>query len=156
MLNRILKIFEPPQGEPTVLSEQEKEKRKAVAACALLVEIAQSDGSISDVEMQRIVEILESHYGLTGEDAQEIIDTAKKELDESVQMWAFTRLINDNYSIEEKIEVIEMIWHVVYADGKLDRHEDHLVHRLARLLNLTHKQLIEAKIRVLESRMKGN
>ena len=60
-----------------------------------------------------------------------------------------TNLINQNYSIEEKIRIIEMIWKLAYTDGKLDKHEDYLVHKLARLLRLTHKQLIEAKFKVI-------
>ena len=48
----------------------------------------------------------------------------------------------------EKRQIIEEVWRVIYADGALDAHEDYLVHKLAKLLNLNHPQLIEAKMTV--------
>ena len=53
-------------------------------------------------------------------------------------------------ALEEKLRLIETIWKIAYTDGKLDKHEDYLVHKLAKLLRLTHKQLIEAKIKAKE------
>lgn len=147
MLQRIMRFFDAtpsPQEQ-----EVDPSERVRVATCALLVEMAQADDDFSEVEKGRIIEILRRHYGLAKEDARELMELAQEELRDSVHLWRFTRLINENYSMEDKIQVIEMVWRVIYADGKLDRYEDHLVHRLANLLNLTHKQLIDAKVRVL-------
>ena len=65
-------------------------------------------------------------------------------------LWEFTNLINENYSREKKIKVVEATWRVIYADRKLDKYEDHFVHKLARLLRLEHNEMIEAKLRVLD------
>jgi len=146
MLQRIMQFFESPK-----MPEQQVDpaERVRVATCALLVEMAQIDEDFNSIEKNRISEILCDHYGLAKLNAQELVELSQEELRNSVHLWRFTRLINENYSIEEKLKVIEMVWRVVYADGKLDRYEDHLVHRLAKLLNLSHKQLIDAKVRVL-------
>ena len=72
-----------------------------------------------------------------------------KELKGSIDLWQFTNLINQNYSLEEKIRIIEMVWKIAYADGKLDKHEDYFLHKLSNLLRLTQKQLIEAKLKIL-------
>ena len=77
------------------------------------------------------------------------MEAAKEELEGSIDLWRFTSLINENYTMAEKIEVIEEIWRIAYADGHLDKHEDYLVHKMADLLRLTHKQLIDAKLRAL-------
>ena len=63
--------------------------------------------------------------------------------------WQFARLINENYTMDEKVALIEMLWRIVYLDGNLDKHEDYLMHKLSRLLRLHHKQLIDAKKKVL-------
>ena len=55
-------------------------------------------------------------------------------------------------SEQKKTQIIEMVWEIIYIDGKLDQHEDYLVHKLARLLRLSHKQLIEAKLKILHGR----
>ena len=64
-------------------------------------------------------------------------------------MWQFTDLISQNYTEAEKIRVVELLWKLIYSDGKLDQHEDYLVHRLSSLLGLHHKQLIAAKLKAL-------
>jgi uncharacterized tellurite resistance protein B-like protein len=74
---------------------------------------------------------------------------ADDELERSIDLWQFAKLINENYSTDEKIKVIETVWQVIYTDGVLDKHEDYLVHKLAKLLRLSHKQLIDAKLKVL-------
>ena len=80
-----------------------------------------------------------------------VIPSADEELKGSVDYWQFARLINENYSTEEKIEIIETLWRIVYVDGKMDKHEDHLIHKLSNLLRLSNNQLIDAKLKVLRA-----
>ena len=63
----------------------------------------------------------------------------------------FPTLINENYSNEEKVEIIETLWRIVYVDGKMDRYEHYLMKKLKNLLRLSQEQLIEAKLKVLHS-----
>ncbi len=97
-----------------------------------------------------ILSILKDEYAVSPAEADEIINSAQAERDKSIDLWKFTNLINQNFSEEEKIHVLETIWRVIYADKKLDGHEDYLVHNLAKLLRLTHSQLIKAKMRAKE------
>jgi uncharacterized tellurite resistance protein B-like protein len=113
--------------------------------------MANIDGEFSDSERNRIVSILKRDYQLSEEHAMELMKASNKELDGSVDLWTFTDLINRNYPPEEKIRIIEMVWKIAYTDGKLDKDEDYLVHKLAKLLHLTHKQLIEAKLKVIHA-----
>ena len=120
-----------------------------VATCALLLEMARIDGTFSDSEKTQIIRTLKEVYGLSEEAVANLIKISTEELDDSIDLWRFTNLINQNYSPEEKIQVIEMVWKLAYTDGVLDKHEDYLLHKLANLLRLTHKQLIDAKLKVL-------
>ena len=120
-----------------------------IAACALFLEMATIDGSFSESERERIISILRNDYDLSDEHATALIEAADEELKKSIDLWHFTNLINQNYSKDEKLEIIETVWKVVYADGRLDKHEDYLVHKLAKLLRLSHKELIDAKLKVL-------
>jgi uncharacterized tellurite resistance protein B-like protein len=122
-----------------------------VAACALLLEMAGIDGEFSDVEREHIVSILEESFGMSGKYAEELIAASQKELEGAIDLWQFTSMINKSYSRQEKMSVIETVWKVVYADGKLDKHEDYLVHKLANLLRLTHKELIDAKLKIIKA-----
>ena len=100
-------------------------------------------------EMDLILSILKNKYGLAAEHADALITEAEKELKNSVDLWQFASLINQNYSNEEKIEIIETLWQVVYVDGKMDDHEHYLMNKLKNLLRLSHNQLIDAKLKVL-------
>lgn len=124
-----------------------------VATCALLMEIAGVDDEFSDEEQRRIVSILEKDYSLPDEYIQEVIAESRKKLEGSIDLWQFTNLINENYSKEEKLEIIKIVWEVVYADGHLDKHENYLVHKLANLLRLSHKELINAKLKVMPKKV---
>ena len=96
-------------------------------------------------------EILKEKYGLSQEHADALVAEADKELEDSVDLWQFARLINDNYSLNEKIEIIETLWRMVYVDGKMDAYEHYLMNKLKNLLRLSHDQLIDAKLKVLKS-----
>lgn len=125
--------------------------RILVATCALLLEMATVDGEFSSEEQDVILHALTSTYGMNRDEAQAIMEAARAELKGSIDLWRFARIINREYAEDEKIQVIEAVWRVIYADGRLDGHEDHLVHRLADLLRLSHSQLIDAKMRVKNS-----
>ena len=148
MIDMLKRFFSgtPGQGRETA---PDKEHRLMVATCALLVELSRIDESFTEQEVGTIIEILENRYGLSKAHAEALIAEADKELVESVDLWQFTRLINENYSTEEKVDIIETLWRIVFVDGKMDKYEHHLMHKLSNLLRLTHEQLIDAKMRVL-------
>jgi len=118
-----------------------------VAVCALFLEMAYIDGEFSDSEQEEMIGLFKKHYHLSDEHVAELVEASEQELAGSIDLWQFTNLVNQNYSRPEKIQIIEMVWQVVYADKKLDQHEDYLIHKLSKLLRLTHKELIDAKLR---------
>jgi uncharacterized tellurite resistance protein B-like protein len=66
-----------------------------------------------------------------------------------VDLWQFARAINENFSIDEKVEIMEILWRIVYVDGKMEPNEHYLMNKLSNLLRLSHKQMIDAKLKVL-------
>ena len=126
-----------------------------VATCALFLEMAHIDGEFNESEKEQIIQTLKEEHGLSSEAVAELLKAAKEELKGSIDLWQFTNLINQNYSLDEKIRIIEMVWQLAYTDGTLDKHEDYLLHKLGNLLRLTHKQLIEAKLKVIERNNPG-
>ena len=132
-------------------NEQENKAVKhdaRIAACALFLEMANIDDAFSDKERQEILSILEQEYDLSHEHAVALAEAAQKQLKESLDLWHFTQLINKQYSRDEKIRVVELLWKIIFIDGRLHSHEDYLIHSLADMLNLSHSELIDAKLRV--------
>ena len=147
MLDLLKKFFgKSTETGPDSISEESHDIR--IATCALLLEMSYIDGKFSEAERESIISFLKKEYDLSDVHAASLIEASSQELKGSVDLWQFSSLMNQNYTMEEKTKIIETIWHVAYSDGKLDKHEDYLVHKLAGLLRLTHKQLIDAKLNV--------
>ena len=148
MLNKVMKFFENVSSPESGSAPSTTEHDIRVATCALLVEIARIDQTFSADELEVLLSILGDQYGLSREHAEMLLAEAEKEVKNSVDLWQFTRRINENYSTQEKIEIIEMLWRIVFVDGKMNRYEHHLMGKLQNLLHLTHDQLIDAKLKV--------
>ncbi len=130
-------------------ADEKMEHATLVAICALLVEVARTNGTCTQTEMEAILLILRETYGLSREDAEALVAEAQKKLNESVDLWQFAKVIDENYSIPQRIEIAETLWRIVYVDGKMDKYEHHLMTKFGKLLRLTHEQLIGAKLKVL-------
>ncbi len=146
MLSRLRDLFAPQEKRP---EETAGPERLRLATCVLMLEAARADEEFSDDERRHIIGTLETMYALSEREARELLDASRAARDESSDLWHFTRQINETCSNDEKVAIIEQVWRVVYTDGTLDGHEDYLMHILANLLNLTHPQLIDAKMKVL-------
>ena len=131
------------------LQELESYDRIRIATCVLLLEVAKSDDEFSSIEQETVSAIIKKEFQIPSAAAGELMEIAHNKREESVGLYEFTSLINEKYSREEKIKIIELAWKVIYADKELDMYEDHLIHSLAKLLCLRHDELIEAKLRVL-------
>jgi len=140
-------LTKKPEAAPES-QEQDELERIQVATCIILLEVAKSDDEFSSIEKATLKAILKKKFEISTETVEELIEMASKKREESVDLWQFTNLINQNYTKEEKIKIVESAWRVIYADEKLDGYEDHLVHKLAKLLQLDHSELIEAKLKI--------
>jgi uncharacterized tellurite resistance protein B-like protein len=121
-----------------------------IALCVLLIEAAHVDGECSDEELAHVIDTLTDKCGVSKEDITELIEKAYQQRKDAIDLFTFTRYLNQNYSKEEKLKVMESVWRVIHIDGRLEGHEDHFAHKLANLLRLTQKELIDAKISARE------
>src|SRR5215471_14474896 len=116
-----------------------------VAACALLLEIAHADDVFTAEERERIARHIREQRGVSEEEMGEIFRAAEQERRESVDLYQFTRLLDEHLSREERRRLVETIWEVVYADGELSSVEGHLARRVAELLGFQHPEVQEIK-----------
>lgn len=147
MFNLKKKLLKTPESAPESQQQDELE-RIQIATCIILLEVAKSDDEFSSIEKTTVTALLKKKFELSPDAVDELIEIASQKRDESIDLWQFTNLINKNYTKEDKIKIVEAVWKVIYADKKLDRYEDHFVHKLAKLLRLKHHELIETKMKV--------
>ncbi len=131
-----------------------RQQKLRIATCVTLLEAVTADDVLSDQELHKVIELLKSKYDMTDPQVNELIETSKKEREDSADLWYFTNLINENLTIDEKYELMEMVWEAIYSDGTLDKYEDYIAHKLRNLLNLDHSKFIEIKLKVKEQKPK--
>ncbi|MGD2047045.1 MAG: TerB family tellurite resistance protein [Gemmatimonadota bacterium] len=150
MIDAIKKFF----GTSMTPSEDPDEARDGkdlrLAACALLLEVAHADAEFTDDERQHLQSAVRRQFGVDHEEAQRLMELAEAERSQSVDLWQFTKLISDNYSMGQKMVLAEIMWGLVYADGELASKEDYLMRKIFSLLRLEPGYLAEAKRRMEE------
>jgi len=145
MIKSIKDFFSEKIDTSEQKSQTSSEDAVSIATCALLLEMAHADSEFSGDERDHIISVLKSSYSITENDAKELIRLSELERTESTDLWQFTNLINQNYSRDEKIQVAEILWSIIYKDGKVDQHEEYLMRKLTYLLDLDHQDMIAAK-----------
>jgi len=118
-----------------------------LALGALLVEVMQADQNLHPEEQALAIRVLQNRLALTSQEAEELVRDAKGKVDEAIDLYAFSKAINNQTSSEERIEILTLLWKMALADGEIDRHEEHLIRRIAGLLYVTHEDFIVAKLR---------
>lgn len=140
MIKRILELFkQEPEAKGPALSPE-------LAAAALLVEVMAADDQWQAVEESSIRDALLNSLQLSPEDCDALLDSAKEQHQHANDLYAMTRQINDHYSPEQKYALVLGMWKVAWADGELDRYEDHTIRKVAELIYVPHDLFIKAKL----------
>jgi uncharacterized tellurite resistance protein B-like protein len=119
-----------------------------LAATALLVHVISLDGKPSEAEKRKLHSLLESRFGLAPGAADRMIASATLIEGEAVDLYHFTSVIMRSVNEEGRLRIVEMMWELVYADGKVSEFEDNVVWRAADLLGVSSRDRIDLKHRV--------
>jgi uncharacterized tellurite resistance protein B-like protein len=118
-----------------------------IATAALLIEMMRADSEITDNERKTVTDTIRSKFSLSREETESLLKLAKEEIWASTGYFEFTSLMNTWFSYDEKVNVIEQLWDVAYADAILDSHEEYMVRKIANLIHVEHRDFIDAKLR---------
>jgi uncharacterized tellurite resistance protein B-like protein len=143
MLDRLIKIF---TAEPTRVHQPHE---LHLAAGALLIEAALLDGHFDDRERTTVARVLKDRFELSASEVDELMAAAEQKVKNSTQLFEFTRVIGRHFSTEERIELMEMLCEVVYADGELHDYEASLLRRVGELIYISDRDRGDARKRVL-------
>jgi uncharacterized tellurite resistance protein B-like protein len=127
---------------------QAREHGLRVATALLLIEVARADYADDLAEDATMLASLKHFFALDDAAAELLLAEARTAADHAVELQQFTRRLHEQLTVSEKQHVVEMLWRVALADKRLDKHEDHLVRRLAELLYVSHSDVIRIRNRV--------
>lgn len=114
---------------------------KQVAVAALLVEASQIDRQVTGDERNAVAAAIMRRFGMTSETVAQLVATAEAQFAETLDDWVFTEALREGYAYPERVEILGLLWEVVYADGTLSALEDELVHRVAQQLDIAEDDL---------------
>ncbi len=148
MLTKLQKFFDQYLSEKTI--ETPLEHRLQLASAALMVEMLHVDEQVTAAEEEKLLLILKQRFDLDGTEIDALVDLAHNEKHEATDYYAFTSLINEHYTQQQKTKLVEDLWQLAYADHHLDKYEEHLLRRLADLLHVPHQDFIRTKHKALK------
>ena len=145
-MNFFKKIFEKDASEDLEIDEH-----GSIKACiALLLETSMADDLLDESEIKTLKATLINDFKLEETEIDELIEISKKNVDDSTSLYDFTRDINDNFEAKERIKLIESMWKIAYADGNIDKFEEHIIRKVSNLIYVSHSDFIKAKISAKE------
>ena len=118
-----------------------------LAAATLMFELIRSDGHIDDVELRNMKHLLKNEFSLNDDDVELLIKNAESNAQQAISLQGFTREVCDNWGNEQRIKLLEYLWILALSDNVIDRHERHLVRKLAGLLYLNDNEISVARER---------
>ena len=132
------------------------EHQLQLATAVLLVEVMRADTTVADSERETVIAALQRQFTtLTADEMQQLIALAHERSRSATDFHAFTSALNDHFSEEQKLRVVEAMWQVAYADGHLEAHEQHVLWRVADLLHVPHGAYIAAKMKAKDGTQHG-
>ena len=145
-MNFFKKIFKTEESEKPTIDDNTSTK----ACIALLLETSMADEILDESELLALKNTLQKDFQINEDEIDELIDLAKENVEDSTSLYEFTRDINDNFDATERVKLIESMWKIAYADGNVDKYEEHIIRKVSNLIYVAHSDFIKAKLSAKE------
>lgn len=140
-------LYEKIVGQISAADIEADDRDAAVrlATATLMVDVALVDSCFDEAEFDRMLSLVKEHFGLGTQDAADLINAANARADELVSVHEFTQLLHEHLSHDEKARVVQLLWTIAYADGRLDKYENSLVLKVSDLLYVSRGRVMRLK-----------
>ncbi len=151
MFRTLKDLFDSFTQPSTTQSPAARAHAVQLAAAVLLVEVVRFDTAMDDAERSTMVTALRSKFALSDDELERLLELAVTTSKTAYDYQRFTSSLNDHFTQDQKIQLVEAMWQVAYADARLDENEMHTISKVAGLLHVTHGEYIAAKMRAKEA-----
>ena len=149
MLDKLRAFFD--QQVSSFASAPDARHSLELAASALLLEISRADDDVSARERDVVAAAIKQVFALTDTEIEDLVETATQIVEDAVSLYDFTAIVNERFSRTQKVELLEALWAVAYADERLDRYEEYYMRKISDLLHMSHSDYIKAKHKAMPS-----
>ena len=129
-----------------VVDRVDRNKQLQIATAALFIEMAKADGEFTEEERENVIQSLQKQFNIDAVYVNELMELSKLKLKDSVSLFEFSNVVNENFTNEDKNILLKNLWRLIYTDKKLDKYEDRLIKIIGGMLKTDHKQIINAKL----------
>jgi len=141
--NEVAAAFSASGAAETSAADREAAIRKATAV--LMLDVARADYVFEESEFERVLELVERHFGLSAEEALRLVNDAGDEAEDLTSVHQFTELLHEHLDETDKARIVALLWQIAYADGRLDKYEDSLVLKISDLLYVSRPRVMRLK-----------
>ena len=131
---------------------EDKDRTLRLACTVMMFEVLRADADEHPEEIEKIRQHAASAFELDPQDTEQLMQLARHESENAISLHEVIRAVNSAYSPEEKTRLIRMLWDVAYADGQLDKYEEHTIRKLADWLYVPHREFIRTRHAAEDSR----
>lgn len=128
---------------------RDKVRSLELATAALLVQVSYADQDFSDQERLVLLETIQTHFDLTGEEALKLLDDAEQEQTDASCLFRFTRIITSELDQDGRQDIVRLLWRVAFADQHIDNFEANALAKISNLLGVTSEDRIRIKHEVM-------
>jgi uncharacterized tellurite resistance protein B-like protein len=143
LINQVVASLQ--ESDSTEESATQHEAGLRMATAVLMIDVARADNDFDELEFERLLQLIESHFKLTAEQAAELVNTADDKAEDMVSLHEFTRILHKHLDEKEKTRIVSFLWQIAYADGRLDKFEDALVLKISDLLYVNRTRVMRLK-----------
>lgn len=151
MLRTLKDLFDSLLPPSPAASTPAAEHTLQLATAVLLVEVMRSDPEVGAAERQAVIAALRDKFALADDEIDRLIELAEQTARDASDYFRFTSRINEGFEMGQKVRMVELMWRVAYADGRLSAHENHAMWRIADLLHVPHGAYVNAKMRARDA-----
>ena len=141
--NEVAAAFSSSGAAETSAVDREAAIRKATAV--LMLDVARADYVFEESEFERVLELVERHFGLSPEETVQLVNEAGDEAEDLTSVHQFTELLHEHLDETDKARIVALLWQIAYADGRLDKYEDSLVLKISDLLYVSRARVMRLK-----------
>ena len=143
LINQISDVITAPATTEDASARREAAIRSATAV--LMVDVARADYVFEDSEFDSVLRLAQAHFHLSADEAAALVNAADEEAEKLTSLHEFTQLLHSNLDEDEKARIVELLWKIAYADGRLDKYEDALVLKISDLLHVSRGKVMQLK-----------
>lgn len=151
MFRTLKDLFDSFTQPSTTQSPAARAHAVQLAAAVLLVEVVRFDAAMDDAERSTMVTALRTKFALSDDELERLLELAVTTSKTAYDYQRFTSSLNDHFTQDQKIQLVEAMWQVAYADAHIDANENHTISKVTGLLHVTHGEYIAAKMRAKEA-----